>query len=242
MSPILKLRGLSKSFGAVVVADELSYEMQSGEALGIIGPNGAGKTTMFNLITGTLFPDRGNVSFLGKDVTKYSAARRCRLGMARSFQVPQPFSGMTVFENAMIAATQAAGFSGRKAENSCLSVLEQTDLLDKANVLAGSLNLLDRKRLELTRALCAKPKLLMLDEIAGGLTEGECISLVQTIKDIRSTGVSIIWIEHVVHALMAVVDRLIVIDFGKKIAEGMPKDIMASSEVQEVYLGIEVDG
>jgi branched-chain amino acid transport system ATP-binding protein len=120
--------------------------------------------------------------------------------------------------------------------------LEQTDLLDKANVLAGSLNLLDRKRLELTRALCAKPKLLMLDEIAGGLTEGECISLVQTIKDIRSTGVSIIWIEHVVHALMAVVDRLIVIDFGKKIAEGMPKDIMASSEVQEVYLGIEVDG
>jgi branched-chain amino acid transport system ATP-binding protein len=242
MSPILKLRGLSKSFGAVVVADELSYEMQSGEALGIIGPNGAGKTTMFNIITGTLFPDRGNVSFLGKDVTKYSAARRCRLGMARSFQVPQPFSGMTVFENAMIAATQAAGLSGRKAENSCLSVLEQTDLLDKANVLAGSLNLLDRKRLELTRALCAKPKLLMLDEIAGGLTEGECISLVQTIKDIRSTGVSIIWIEHVVHALMAVVDRLIVIDFGKKIAEGMPKDIMASSEVQEVYLGIEVDG
>ena len=115
-------------------------------------------------------------------------------------------------------------------------------MLDKANVLAGSLNLLDRKRLELTRALCAKPKLLMLDEIAGGLTEGECISLVQTIKDIRSTGVSIIWIEHVVHALMAVVDRLIVIDFGKKIAEGMPKDIMASSEVQEVYLGIEVDG
>ena len=242
MSPILQLRGLSKSFGAVVVADKLSYEMQSGEALGIIGPNGAGKTTMFNLITGTLTPDKGNVIFLSKDVTKYSAARRCRLGMARSFQIPQPFSGMTVFENAMIAATQAAGLSGWVAEDSCLKVLEQTNLLDKANVLAGGLNLLDRKRLELTRALCAKPKLLMLDEIAGGLTESECISLVQTIKDIHAQGVSIIWIEHVVHALMVVVDRLIVIDFGKKIAEGPPKEIMASSEVQEIYLGIEVDG
>ena len=242
MAPILQLQGLSKSFGAVTVADDLSYEMQSGEALGIIGPNGAGKTTMFNLITGTLSPDKGLVYFQGKDVTKFSAARRCRSGMARSFQVPQPFSGMTVFENAMIAATQAAGLSGRKAEQSCLTILEQTGLLNKANVLAGSLNLLGRKRLELTRALCAKPKLLMLDEIAGGLTEAECVSLVQTIKDIRLGDVSIIWIEHVVHALIAVVDRLIVIDFGKKIADGIPKDIMATKEVQEIYLGIEVDG
>ena len=242
MAPILQLQGLSKSFGAVTVADDLSYEMQSGEALGIIGPNGAGKTTMFNLITGTLSPDKGLVYFQGKDVTKLSAARRCRSGMARSFQVPQPFSGMTVFENAMIAATQAAGLSGRKAEQSCLTILEQTGLLHKANVLAGSLNLLGRKRLELTRALCAKPKLLMLDEIAGGLTEAECVSLVQTIKDIRLGDVSIIWIEHVVHALIAVVDRLIVIDFGKKIADGIPKDIMATKEVQEIYLGIEVDG
>ena len=242
MAPILQLQGLSKSFGAVTVADDLSYEMQSGEALGIIGPNGAGKTTMFNLITGTLSPDKGLVYFQGKDVTKLSAARRCRSGMARSFQVPQPFSGMTVFENAMIAATQAAGLSGRKAEQSCLIILEQTGLLNKANVLASSLNLLGRKRLELTRALCAKPKLLMLDEIAGGLTEAECVSLVQTIKDIRLGNVSIIWIEHVVHALIAVVDRLIVIDFGKKIADGIPKDIMATKEVQEIYLGIEVDG
>ena len=242
MAPILQLQGLSKSFGAVTVADDLSYEMQSGEALGIIGPNGAGKTTMFNLITGTLSPDKGLIYFLGKDVTKLSAARRCRSGMARSFQVPQPFSGMTVFENAMIAATQAAGLSSRKAEQSCLIILEQTGLLNKANVLAGSLNLLGRKRLELTRALCAKPKLLMLDEIAGGLTEAECVSLVQTIKDIRLGDVSIIWIEHVVHALIAVVDRLIVIDFGKKIADGIPKDIMATKEVQEIYLGIEVDG
>lgn len=241
MSKILQLENVEKSFGAVVVADALSFELGQGEALGVIGPNGAGKTSMFNLITGTLKPDAGAIRFNGHDVTAHSAARRCRSGMARSFQVPQPFSGMTVFENAMVAATQAAGMAGRQAERSCLEVIEQTGLMAKANTLAGKLTLLDRKRLELTRALCAKPKLLLLDEIAGGLTEAECASLVQTIKDIHSSGVSIIWIEHVVHAIMAVVDRLIVIDFGKKIAEGEPQAIMASPQVQEIYLGIEVN-
>lgn len=241
MAAILRLEQLAKSFGAVKVADDLSFDLAAGEALGVIGPNGAGKTSMFNLVTGTLAPDRGRVHFDGWDVTGLSAARRCRLGMARSFQIPQPFSGMTVFENAMIAATQAAGLFGREAEDHCLAVLDQTDLLDKANSLAGGLTLLQRKRLELTRALCAKPKLLLLDEIAGGLTEAECTSLVQTIKDIHTSGVSIVWIEHVVHALLAVVDRLMVIDFGKKIAEGEPDTIMQSPEVQEIYLGIEAD-
>ncbi|MEL6452171.1 MAG: ABC transporter ATP-binding protein [Pseudomonadota bacterium] len=241
MTAILQLDGLTKSFGAVTVADGLSYDLAAGEALGIIGPNGAGKTTMFNLITGTLPADAGRIVFQGQDVTRHNAAKRCRAGMARSFQVPQPFSGLSVFENAMIAATQAAGLSGHAAEQKCIDVLAQTELLDKANTLAGSLTLLDRKRLELTRALCANPKLLMLDEIAGGLTEAECVSLIQTIKDIHASGVSIIWIEHVVHALLAVVDRLIVIDFGRKIAEGAPKAIMASPEVQEIYLGIEAD-
>lgn len=241
MTTILQLDGLCKSFGAITVADDLSYSLAQGEALGIIGPNGAGKTTMFNLITGTLQGDRGTITFQGKDVTRQSAANRCRAGMARSFQVPQPFSGLSVFENAMIAATQAAGLKGRAAEKRCLDVLAQTELLEKANTRAGSLTLLDRKRLELTRALCANPKLLMLDEIAGGLTDAECGSLIQTIKDIHASGVSIIWIEHVVHALLAVVDRLIVIDFGRKIAEGDPTDIMASPQVQEIYLGIAAD-
>lgn len=241
MTAILRLDHLSKSFGAVTVADALSYEVAQGEALGVIGPNGAGKTSMFNLITGTFGPDSGRVYFDGKDITNMSAAKRSHAGIARSFQVPQPFSGMTVFENAMIAATQSAGLHGHEAERFCLEVLEQTELLPKANVLAGSLTLLERKRLEMTRALCAKPKLLLLDEIAGGLTEAECKSLVQTIKDIHASGVAIIWIEHVVHALMAVVDRLIVIDFGKKIAEGEPQKIMESPEVKEIYLGIEAD-
>lgn len=241
MTAILRLDGLTKSFGAVKVADDQCFELAVGEALGVIGPNGAGKTSLFNLITGTLSPDQGRVYFDGEDVTRSSAARRCRAGMARSFQIPQPFSGMTVFENAMIAATQAAGLSGNEAETTCLAVLDQTGLLAKANTLAGGLTLLERKRLELTRALCAKPKLLLLDEIAGGLTEAECRSLVQTIKDIHATGVSIIWIEHVVHALLAVVSRLIVIDFGKTIADGEPAAIMQSTEVKEVYLGIEAD-
>jgi len=237
----LKLDNVSKAFGAVKVADALSYEVTAGEALGVIGPNGAGKTSMFNLITGTLTPNQGHVFFDGQNVTSFNAARRSRAGMARSFQVPQPFSGMTVFENAMIAATQAAGLSGQEAEQLCLDVLKQTELLDQANTQAGSLTLLGRKRLEMTRALCTRPKLLMLDEIAGGLTEGECTALIQTIKEIHARGVTIIWIEHVVHALLAVVDRLIVIDFGKKIAEGEPSAIMESPEVQEIYLGIEAD-
>ncbi len=238
MAAFLQLDQVSKSFGAVTVADALSFEVDAGEALGVIGPNGAGKTSMFNLITGTLAPNSGKITFDGNDITRKSAAKRCRGGMARSFQVPQPFSGMTVFENAMIAATQAGGMQGKEAETYCIEILEQTELLNRANTLAGGLTLLGRKRLELTRALCAKPKLLMLDEIAGGLTEAECSSLVQTIKDIHGRGVTIIWIEHVVHALVAVVDKLMVIDFGSKIAEGEPRTIMESPEVQEIYLGI----
>lgn len=242
MSTVLKLQNVSKAFGAVTVSDELSYELQSGEALGVIGPNGAGKTSMFNLITGALSPDAGSIWFNGINVTGMSAAKRCRSGIARSFQIPQPFGAMTVFENALVAATHGAGLSKACANDQCLDALEQTGLLPKANILAGNLTLLERKRLELTRALCAKPKLLLLDEIAGGLTEKECHSLVDTIKDIRSTGISIIWIEHIVHALLAVVDRLVVIDFGRKIAEGEPKAIMDSQQVKEIYMGIEVDG
>lgn len=241
MTTLLKLDRLNKAFGAVKVADQQSFEVKENEAVGIIGPNGAGKTSLFNLITGTMAANSGTIEFNQRDVTGWSAARRSHAGIARSFQVPQPFSGLTVYENAMVAATQAAGLNGRQAARHCLEVLDQTGLLGKANSEAGKLTLLDRKRLELTRALCAKPKLLLLDEIAGGLTEDECKSLVQTIKDIHASGVTIIWIEHVVHALMAVVERLIVIDFGKKIAEGEPQAIMDSPEVKEIYLGIEAD-
>ncbi|MEE9312130.1 MAG: ABC transporter ATP-binding protein [Planctomycetota bacterium] len=241
MNDILSVSDLSKSFGAVTVADEQTFNVAQGEALGIIGPNGAGKTSLFNLITGTLAPNSGTITYCGKNITKHPAAKRCKNGIARSFQVPQPFSGMTVFENALVAATQSADLRGQAAYDLCLEVLEQTELLPKANVKAGQLTLLDRKRLELTRALCTRPKLLLLDEIAGGLTENECQSLIETIKSIHADGVTVIWIEHVVHALLAVVDRLIVIDFGRIVANGDPTDTMNSDQVREIYLGIDAD-
>jgi len=241
MSAILELRNLSKAFGAVVVADNQSWTLAPGEALGVIGPNGAGKTSMFNLITGTLTPDGGSVLLDGQDITAWSAPRRCRSGIARSFQVPQPFARMSVFDNAYVAATHGAGLGGKAADSLCLDVLERTGLLGKANIRAGGLTLLERKRLELARALCAKPRVILLDEIAGGLTEHECLDLIATIKNVHASGVSIVWIEHVVHALLAVVDRLIVIDFGRKITEGLPQAVMQSREVQQIYLGVEPD-
>ena len=241
MSALLSIQGLQKSFGAVVVADAMSFDISEGEAVGILGPNGAGKTSLFNLITGTLKANAGQIGFAGADITTHSAAARCKAGIARSFQIPQPFGGMTVFENALVGATQGAGLSGHEAEVHALSVLEDTGLLAKANARAGTLTLLERKRLELTRALSAKPKLLLLDEIAGGLTEAECQSLIATIQNIHARGTTIVWIEHVIHALLAVVERIIVIDFGKKIAEGDPKTIMESPEVKEIYLGVDPD-
>ncbi|PJI86174.1 amino acid/amide ABC transporter ATP-binding protein 1 (HAAT family) [Yoonia maricola] len=239
MSALLSVSDLSKSFGAVIVADETSFEVAQGAAIGILGPNGAGKTSLFNLITGAMTPNAGRITFDGADITAVPAAKRCKMGIARSFQVPQPFGGMTVFENALVGAVQGAGLSGREAEAHVLDVLEATGLMNKANVRAGSLSLLDRKRLEMARALAAKPKLLLLDEIAGGLTDAECVALIETIKNVHAAGTTIIWIEHVVHALLAVVEKLIVINFGKKIAEGAPKTIMDSPHVKEIYLGVD---
>ncbi|BCG79011.1 ABC transporter ATP-binding protein [Mesorhizobium sp. 113-3-3] len=237
---ILRLENVSKSFGALKVTDGVSIAVPRGEALGIIGPNGAGKSTLFNLITGNLLANEGRIEFLGRDVTRAPAMDRVRMGVGRSFQIPQPFEGLSVFENLLTAA--AFGRGGREAEmvDDCAGILEETELLRKANVLAGSLSLLDRKRLELARALATGPELLLLDEIAGGLTEGECKALVATIKAIHARGTTIIWIEHVLHALRSVVERLLVLDFGRVIAIGEPDQIMASKEVREIYLGLEV--
>lgn len=237
---ILRLENVSKSFGALKVTDGVSAAVPRGEALGIIGPNGAGKSTLFNLITGNLLANEGRIEFLGRDVTRAPAMDRVRMGVGRSFQIPQPFEGLSVFENLLTAA--AFGRGGREAEmvDDCARILEETELLRKANVLAGSLSLLDRKRLELARALATGPELLLLDEIAGGLTEGECKALVATIKAIHARGTTIIWIEHVLHALRSVVERLLVLDFGRVIAIGEPDQIMASKEVREIYLGLEV--
>jgi branched-chain amino acid transport system ATP-binding protein len=240
MQPLLSLNIVSKSFGALKVSDDISFDLAEGEALGIIGPNGAGKSTLFNLIGGALPPSSGTILFRGADVTSVSAAKRCKLGIARSFQVPHPFVGLSVYENLLVASSFGDA-QHHDPQAACRQILEETGLISKANVPAGSLTLLERKRLELSRALATGPRLLLLDEIAGGLTEAECHELVGTIRSIRESGVSIIWIEHIVHALTAVVDRLIVIDFGRIVAEGDPRAVMADPLVQEIYMGIEVD-
>ncbi|WP_110032489.1 ABC transporter ATP-binding protein [Hoeflea marina] len=238
--PMLALDTVSKSFGALTVADGVTFAVPRGQALGIIGPNGAGKSTLFNLITGNLAPDAGRIELMGRDVTRMPAMRRCLAGIGRSFQIPQPFSRLTVFENLMVAASFGRDMSEAAVVDSCAGILERTGLIAKANTVSGSLSLLDRKRLELARALATDPQLLLLDEIAGGLTEGECRSLVETISAIHAGGVTIIWIEHVLHALNSVVERLLVLNFGRVIAIGAPGEIMASREVQEIYLGIDI--
>ncbi|MGR3469253.1 MAG: ABC transporter ATP-binding protein [Shimia sp.] len=237
---ILALHNVSKSFGALKVTDDASFDVPEGQALGIIGPNGAGKSTLFNLITGNLRPDSGRVDFRGRDVTRVSAMERCLGGIGRSFQIPQPFEKLTVFENLLVAATHGRNQSEAQVRDACADVIDRTGMLMRANTPAGQLSLLERKRLELSRALATDPKLLLLDEIAGGLTEGECQSLVATIKDIHAQGVTIVWIEHVLHALTSVVERLLVLDFGRVVGIGEPEAIMASREVQEIYLGIDV--
>ena len=238
---ILRIENLSKSFGSLVVTDQFSMELAVGEALGIIGPNGAGKSTLFNLITGGISPDQGVITFNGVDVTQMPGHQRCRAGMGRSYQIPHPFDGMTVFENLLVGAVFGDANSESACYAPCVEILELTGLSDKANVLAGSLTLLERKRLEMARALATNPTLLMLDEIAGGLTEHEVAELVGNIRDIHANGISIIWIEHIVHALMSVVGRLIVINFGRKLDDGDPETVLNSPAVQEIYMGIAVE-
>lgn len=236
---ILEIEKLSKAFGSVVVADNLDLDVEANSALGIIGPNGASKTSLFNLITGALKPDHGAIRLDGKDITASPPQARARGGIARSFQIPQPFGNLTVFENLLVGATHCRNRGEAEVTESCRDVLARTGLLPLANRRAGTLTLLQRKRLELARALATEPRVLLLDEIAGGLTESECNELVGTIHDIRERGVTIVWIEHVVHALVAVVDRLTVLNFGRKIADGEPRAVMASKPVREIYLGIE---
>ena len=238
--PLLVLHSVSKTYGALKVTDSISLSVNKGETLGILGPNGDGEITLSNLISGDVAVNSGRVEYDGQDVTALPSHLRCRRGIGRSYQVPQPFGNMSVFENLVTAASFGGGQTERAAWDTAVHVLEQTGLMPQANKAAGSLTLLNRKRLELARALATGPELLLLDEIAGGLTEHEAHELVEELQRIKASGVTMIWIEHVVHALLSVADRLFVINFGQQLAEGKPHDVMNDPEVQRVYMGMEV--
>jgi branched-chain amino acid transport system ATP-binding protein len=237
LPPLLAAQGLVKRFGTNTVLTDVDFTVHSGEAVGIVGPNGAGKTTLLAALSGAFSVNSGTIQWKGKEVAALDAARRCRLGIGRSHQVPQPFIGMTVFENILTAAMQGGGFGRHEAYERSIDALELCDMMPLANRRAESLGLLDRERLELTRALATAPDLLLLDEIGGGLTDGEAIELVNTIRAIRQRGVTIVWIEHIVHILVQVVERLICMDAGRVIADGTPDAVLSDATVVSAYLG-----
>jgi branched-chain amino acid transport system ATP-binding protein len=239
-SPLLDLEHVTKRFGRVVVAEDLSLAVGAGDMVGIVGPNGAGKTSLFGLISGDLAPGGGEVRFAGRTVTKLDSATRCKLGIGRTYQVPRPFGDMTVFENLLVAAQQGGGLRRRASYSAAVSALERTGMSGQANLPAERLGLLQRKRLELARALATQPTLLLLDEVAGGLTDPEVAQLVEIVRGVNADGIAVIWIEHVVRALTASVGRLICLSGGNFVGDGAPATVLAEPAVREVFLGSEV--
>jgi branched-chain amino acid transport system ATP-binding protein len=240
-SPLLELDHVTKRFGRVVIAEDLSFSVGAGDTIGIVGPNGAGKTSLFGLISGDLAPGAGQVHFAGRNVTRLDSAARCRLGIGRTYQVPRPFADMTVFENVLVAAQQGGGLRRKASYAAAARALERTELAGEANVPASRLGLLARKRLEIARALATGPQLLLLDEVAGGLTDPEVTVLVEIVRAINAEGIAVIWIEHVVRALTSLVTRMTCLYGGEFIGDGTPAEVLATPRVREVYLGSDVD-
>lgn len=234
---MLQARGVCKSFGAFKVLHDVDIHVMQGEALGIVGPNGAGKTTLFGAIAGAFPITSGTIQLAGGDVAGTNAAERCRMGLARTHQVPRPFDGLSVFENLLVAARSSGRMDEAEATALSVDVLRQTGLVTLANRPAGALGLLDRKRLEVARALATRPRIILLDEIGGGLTEEELVELVTLITQLQQRGLTVVWIEHILHALLRVVTRLICMSEGRVLAEGDPHDVMAHPDVQRAYLG-----
>lgn len=234
---LLAAAGLRKRFGALVVLNSVDFTLRAGDAVGIVGPNGAGKTTLLSVFAGSQRLDAGTIHFRGADVTSTGAAARCRCGIARAHQVPKPFGGMTVFENVLVGASAGGHRRRRDAYRAVVEVLELCELEHLANRPAESLGLLHRKRLELARALATDPQVLLLDEIGAGLTDEEAAELVTTIREVRRGDIAIVWIEHIVHVLIQVTERLVCMDSGRVIADGAPDAVMKDAAVIDAYLG-----
>ncbi|MEI7445214.1 MAG: ABC transporter ATP-binding protein [Burkholderiales bacterium] len=236
-APLIEARGIVVAYGALRVLDGVDLAVRAGEAVGIVGPNGAGKTTLLAALSGSLRLGGGTIRVRGRDVGRLDAARRCALGVARTHQVPRPFGGMTVLENVLTAAMHGGRLRGAAAGERSLEAIELCGMRSVANRRAESLGLLDRKRLELTRALATDPALLLLDEIGGGLTDGEAAELVDTLRTLRARGITIVWIEHIVHVLVQIAERLVCMDAGRIIADGTPDAVLADAAVVDAYLG-----
>lgn len=238
MAPILEVRDLTKRFGGLVAVNSVSLSIKEGEIFGLIGPNGAGKTTLLNSIAGTHKPDGGMVSFLGKKMTGYDADVLCKAGMSRTFQISQPFPKLTALENVMVAT-----IFGNQRSNVFDPVEWSQDMLEyvefpmPAQTIARNLNTVQLKRLDLARALASEPKLLLLDEVAAGLTTGELEDLMSVIRKINDSGITILIVEHIMRVIMGLCDRVMVLHYGRKIAEGLPEEIGKNKQVTEAYLG-----
>ena len=238
---LLELDQVTKRFGRVVIAENLSFSVGTGDTVGIVGPNGAGKTSLFGLISGHLAPGSGQVTFGGRTITRLDSAARCRLGIGRTYQVPRPFVDMTVFENVLVAAQQGGGLRRKASYAAAAEALERTGIAGEANLPAARLGLLQRKRLEIARALATRPTLLLLDEVAGGLTDPEVTVLVEIVRGINAEGITVIWIEHVVRALTSLVSRMLCLYGGQFVGDGDPASVLANPKVREVYLGSDIN-
>ena len=237
MNTILEVRGVSKRFGGLVAVSDVSFSIDEGEILGLIGPNGAGKTTLFNVVNGVYKADQGSITFAGKDITRCSPDQVVHLGLARTHQIVKPLNDLTVLDNVTVGACFGREYLDMGAARKVASEVLQRVGLERTDMMARSLTIAGKKRLEIARALAAKPKLLLLDEVLAGLNPTEVAAMIELVRKIRDSGISVLMIEHLMQAIMSLSDRIVVLNLGRKLAEGKPDEVVHNSDVVEAYLG-----